>query len=388
MGLFDFIKKFQSEKKHSENVIESEKKVEENAIKVEDNTIKDTTPKREPVSIKISMETKDIIPIEERIAGKLPTCDGLFPHEILVLSYANTFLANEENTFQNFWQIKYGVSDVQNILDMLKTKGYIQIGSVKDAISKENLPVIKEELKKYDLKCTGKKEDLINRLRSSVPEDDLSVAFSHIPYSLTSLGEEIIKKYEWIPYIHSHSIENLDIWTLTDLMEQPPYTNYRDKIWGYLNKQCLNYMQHMEFGMYSGCKLTMSDFVAEEEKYDTALDLLCEVIMLDLCWEANNNSTYDISLMANPDYLLKFFPYENSKLKLPPGIIKKLQKYTKKLKLSEDELYDYMKNEFNKISVSFNGISNCFCTTASEAISFKGRLTEEQKAKVKLRRVK
>ena len=32
----------------------------------------------------------DIIPVEQRVKGSQSTCDGLFPHEILVLSYATS----------------------------------------------------------------------------------------------------------------------------------------------------------------------------------------------------------------------------------------------------------------------------------------------------------
>ena len=97
---------------------------------------------------KVSFETDEVIPIEKRIKGQPPTCDGLYPHEILVLSYSPHFVVNGENSFAGFWWYKYGIKDVMKIVESLKGKGLIQIGSVKDAVNMEKLPAIKEKLLK------------------------------------------------------------------------------------------------------------------------------------------------------------------------------------------------------------------------------------------------
>ena len=51
-----------------------------------------------------------VLPIEKRIKGKKPECDGLYPHEVLVLSYASKYF-DKENDFQGFWWYKYGIRD-------------------------------------------------------------------------------------------------------------------------------------------------------------------------------------------------------------------------------------------------------------------------------------
>lgn len=83
-------------------------------------------------------QSDGIITIEERTKGKEPTCDGLYPHEVLVLDAADSYFTNTENSFAGYWWYKYGISDVQKILDSLGKRGYITIGSIKDAILKRS----------------------------------------------------------------------------------------------------------------------------------------------------------------------------------------------------------------------------------------------------------
>lgn len=140
----------------------------------------------------------EVAPVEKRIRDKKPTCDGLYPHEVLVLSYAPRYCDNG-NEYPRFWWNSYGIKDIPSILRSLQQKGLITVGDISDAINMEKLPVIKEELKKRDLKVTGKKADLISRLIENADETELASVFTRRPFSLTTDGETIVKKYEWIP---------------------------------------------------------------------------------------------------------------------------------------------------------------------------------------------
>lgn len=102
MGLFDFFKK---QSNQQQNI----------GMKVEISTPK------------VSFETDEVIPIEKRIKGQPPTCDGLYPHEILVLSYSPHFVVNGEKSFAGFWWYKYGIKDVMKIVESLKGKGLYKL---------------------------------------------------------------------------------------------------------------------------------------------------------------------------------------------------------------------------------------------------------------------
>lgn len=133
MGLFNFFKK-----KESKNLISTDVPT---------------------VTTSINKIQEDIVPIEEKIRGKLPTCDSLYPHEILVLSYATKFMASE-NEFQKFWWYQYGIKDVQVILSKLELNNFIEIGSIADTVMNQKLNQLKQILKTHGLKVNGKKEDI------------------------------------------------------------------------------------------------------------------------------------------------------------------------------------------------------------------------------------
>ncbi len=287
---------------------------------------------KEPVVVAQQRDNSDVVPIKQRIKGKQPSCDGLYPHEVLVLSYADKY-CESGNDFPGFWWYKYGIKDVQSILKSLESRGYIEKGGIEAAINLEKLATIKDILQKNGLKSSGKKAELISRLVEGVPESVLATAFPRVPYVFTPSGEQILKKYEWIPFIHSHAIEDLDIWNLTERVQTPPYTKYRDKIWSYLNERSIAHAKARDFGLYRNARFEMSEFVATEGKDDLAFKLLCEVIAYDLSGLSNN---------FNPQYLYMqtkfFFPYESSIITVAPGIISRVTKFQEKLGWDEKEL--------------------------------------------------
>jgi len=324
MGLFDFFKKKDKEKEQIQE---------------------------KPVS-PMSIETDDIIPIENRIQGKAPSCDGLYPHEILVLSYAKKF-CTEGNKFQGFWWYQYGLRDVQEVLDSLFERGYIQLGTLADAINLEKVPAIKEVLKQHNLKVTGRKADLINRLLENVDNDELKARFTKTPYALTDAGKAILTKYEWIPYIHSHGIDGLDIWNLTEMIQTPPRMKYRDKIWSYMNKISLDYAQKHDFGLYRNMRFRMSEFLIEENKIEEAFALLCEVITYDLSGLDNGFEMEYLSIMEQ-----FFFPYEKSNVTMAPGITNRVKKYASDLGWDEEELVKKLQYGISKFKLPFSIFTN------------------------------
>ena len=184
MGLFNFFKK-------------KSKKVE---IAKDDNNIK----AKQGINIKpvISIKTEiintahepDIIPIEKRIKEMKANEAGLYPHEILLLSYAPKYYV-EGNSYPGFWWYQYGIKDVDKSLKSLLERGFLKVGSLKSAIEKETSVVLKDLLKANNLKVSGKKAELVQRLLAEVPEERLKAVFTKYIYELTDTGKEELKEY-------------------------------------------------------------------------------------------------------------------------------------------------------------------------------------------------
>jgi hypothetical protein len=292
--------------------------------------------------------TDEVIPAEKRIKDAIASKHGLYPHEVLVLDYAGSYYT-EGNSFQGFWWYRYGVRDVDKCLRSLLDRGFLQIGNLQSTIEKETATVLKEELKKYGLKVSGKKDELVQRLMTEIPHEELNTRFTKRTYQLTELGKQALDEEGYVPYIHRHQIEDLDIWTLNKIIHEPPYMPYRDKIWGYLNKRSMEHFAAGNFGLYRNCRHHMYNFLMEEKNVKDALGMLSEVVFYDLSGLGNNYDPQYLDIYAE-----HFFPYKDSTATMASGITNAVIHCQKELNLSDDELKAVMLDRINRLSAPFH----------------------------------
>lgn len=277
-----------------------------------------------------------------------PSKNGLYPHEILVLKYASTYFIGETN-FQKFWLSDYGVRDVNKILKKLTNKGFLRETSIEEILEKETIKKLKELLKKHNLKVSGNKSELIERLIKSTDRQILKSSFSKSYYKNTELGNEELRENEYISYIHRNKIMDLNIWRLNQLMNEEPRKSYRDKIWIHLNMSAFKYFGENRFEEYSACRFAMAKFAAEEKKYKQALYLMSEVIFLDL----NGVKFFNKKNYPETELLLEnFLPYETSLLKIPRRVLKITKEYIRLSKLQIEEIKEIMLDAMGKSFVS------------------------------------
>lgn len=96
--------------------------------------------------------------------------------------------------------------------------GYLKFGDVSDSIRAQRISDIKPVLKKYNLKVSGKKAELVDRLIENVSSQKLSVDFPIKYYRVSEKGAELLNKYPWISYIHRNNFSDIDIWSFSKLM--------------------------------------------------------------------------------------------------------------------------------------------------------------------------
>lgn len=303
-------------------------------------TISTSTPKP-PSHSKLDGE---VISAEKRIKTAIASKRGLFPHEILVLDYAHSFCTSQ-NSFQGFWWYRYGVRDVQAVLSSLVERGFLQIGDIHAALENQTSVAIKDVLKAHDIKTTGKKADLVQRALNEIPESELNYLFPKRTYSLTDTGSTAVNEEDYVSYIHRHYIEDLNIWSLNQLVHTQPFMPYRDKLWGYLNQRSMKHFSDRNFGLYRNCRFNMAQFLREENKTKDALAMLAEVVFFDLSGASNNYDPQFLEIYASG-----FFPYENSLAKTAPGIIATIIDCYEELGYSDEELKSALMERMDKLS--------------------------------------
>lgn len=352
MGLFDFLKKKTT--------------IQNSSISDSDTTSKQSftyeVPKPSYVKkevldktskYEISVEQDGPPLLSDLIKSAIPSKQGLYPHEIIMLEYAPHF-KTANNTFQNFWYYQYSVTEPQLILDSLFNRGFIEIGDLKSALQKLKLPEIKEELKLINQKVSGKKDELIDRLLENGDVDYLNSKFKERYYTLTQKGEQELKDNQYVSYLHRNRY--MSVWEMNQRIAQTHYS-YRDILWGYFNEQSGVYFQNMDFGLYRCMRLNMHDFLYEEQKYKTALHLLVEVISYDLSGLGNNykfvleNKKVFKDIYCNSRLSNLFTDEDKNEVTLPPAIIGYFERLQTNIDMDSEEFIRYVYKEFSEIHI-------------------------------------
>ena len=100
MSFFDLFRKPQQ-------TVESKKNVKAEALI---SNVKEQIISNASVFVKVTTSNpipfseEEIVPVEKRIMKAVPSKQGLYPHEVLMLDYASS-IYTDQNSFQGFWGI-------------------------------------------------------------------------------------------------------------------------------------------------------------------------------------------------------------------------------------------------------------------------------------------
>lgn len=146
--------------------------------------------------------------------------EGIPLGDIILLWWANDRLASCRipNYFVDKYQIK-----ANNEIHTLISKGFLRCATPFESLNSFKVPELKTILKTFDKKTSGKKSDLINRIKSSILENELPSVKS---YKLTLSGELLTKKYRNVIWGHlnSSSDDNVNAFTFEKNLEVDPFS--------------------------------------------------------------------------------------------------------------------------------------------------------------------
>lgn len=347
MWLFDLFKK-------KSNLVDNR------VTKVPANSESNTPPAPEYVktevvaktpSAEITTELDSPPPLEELLRQATPSKGDLYPHEILMLDYAHTYKTSD-NSFQGFWYYQYSVKDPQSILNSLCERGFIEPGDLRSVLEHLKLGEIKDELKLLNEKISGKKAELIDRLLSVADHNELFAKYPERFFKLTSKGEQELKENQYVPYLHRHRY--MSVWEMNRRLAQIHYP-YRDVLWGYFNEQSSIHVQNYDFGLYRNLRYFMYEFLLEENKPKTALELLAEAAYYDL--SLMGNSMGDFFANKKDDFYWHLYerklehiaPYSHSFCS--SSLAYNFKGLQETLDLSDDELRSELSSAFANFSI-------------------------------------
>lgn len=186
-----------------------------------------------------------VISFEERKHTTYPSARGLYVAEIMLLEYCNTGdYPKPSKGYPGFWWFKYGIRDVGHALESLEQRGFIEWSSKTNILNGLKVDELKQILINADLPSTGKKAELIERITTEIPEQNLIIP-NYVPkYELTEIGKRELEDNGYVPYMHSHRHlttednrfgETFTVWDINKLFSDGNSTNWR-KVVGKIEK--------------------------------------------------------------------------------------------------------------------------------------------------------
>lgn len=312
-------------------------------------------------NLKISITNPKRLELNRLISKAYQSFNGLYPHEILMLSDASNHCEGCTNKdFCGYWFYKYHVTNPKQILDSLFDRGFIRYANLKEHLNKAKILDLKRMLVKYGMIKTGKKATLIQRLMEGVSPEVLLKEFPKKIYALTEKGKKELQDNSYILLVHRKDYD-MDIWQINILKHEHPNCPVRDLIWGNYNKLLLEHIKNFDFGLYGATKYRMASFLMEENKYENALPILSEAIFYELSGLSNNcnpNNIYSFVKISRSFW----FPYKKSIIKIPPAFTKMLVNIKEKLDLSDEQLEKQLINEFRRFKLFFQIFTSEECS--------------------------
>lgn len=205
--------------------------------------------------------------------NSIPSKNGLYPHEIFMLSCAPTY-TTDKTDFPQFWHYDYAVDNPRDLLLSLLNRGFIRKATAKESVEKLKVAELKKILTEQGIQPTGKKEDLVTTVQNNISEESLSLKIPGRKYMLTPLGEQELKENEYVLYFGHSNKYGLTVWDMNRMIQDYPHELFRDKIWAYLNQKKYESMQTLQQdgNLYSfycrevSANYEISDFQLEENR--------------------------------------------------------------------------------------------------------------------------
>lgn len=180
---------------------------------------------------------KKVVTFEERKKTAIPSTNGLYPAEILLLSYCEKGdYPKPKSGYPGLWWFEYGIRDVGHALESLAARGFIEWAPKASALGNLKVSKLKSILEDAGLPSNGKKADLIARIVSGIPEGQIPIP-GYIPkYRLTDLGEKELEQNGYVPYMHAHGRkttedarfgEVFNVWSVNQCFKNGDASNWR-----------------------------------------------------------------------------------------------------------------------------------------------------------------
>lgn len=244
------------------------------------------------------------------------------------------------SSFPKYYKYQYN-KDPENLLEKALKKNYLTESDYKFNMYQTTNAKLKDILRKYNLKVSGVKDELVNRLLSNVEEKNLKSIFTKSYYKLTDSGKEIVNSNEHLIYYHKNlKFNETSLEEYNKAFKENEDLNKFEIALEFIEKNASNNLAERHWGLYRNSFLSKADVYIDMDNNEMALECLLKVCFIDLSGLSNNNG------------------YSPSIIILAPGIINKINNVISNLDYSKSELKDLYFSVTKKLDLPKKRYSN------------------------------
>lgn len=252
--------------------------------------------------------------------------------DIMLLEYCTYgSYPNPKNGYPLMWERKFGISDVDQALRSLESKGYIEFCPALDMLPKFTVAQLKDIAAKNGITVKGKKADILSAV-SQIPIEALERTVDERKYRVTEKGRKVLDDNESVVFAYKNPWTGISVDELKALSAKEKDVSARDLVWAEFNRRCYYLPLSGAWREYRQVRYAMYQFLKQERRHlsYTSHVYLAEVMYLDL----NDRSPL-----------------------IAPAVVTDIQDVAAANSQSQNELFEYVKARLSAFPAPCNNFS-------------------------------
>lgn len=146
-----------------------------------------------------------------------PLEEGILPGDIILLMWSDKKAS--QMTPPLYFKYDYGIDAISHRQQLISA-GYLKYADSYELVEALSVSQLKEILRKNNLPVSGRKKELINRIKEKAPDESYAENFSETFLVASSQGQQLLQKYENLVWAHKHNSKD-GIVNVANALDQP-----------------------------------------------------------------------------------------------------------------------------------------------------------------------
>ncbi|GAB4074709.1 hypothetical protein GCM10028778_22120 [Barrientosiimonas marina] len=311
MGLFNILKRIVGKDKSAPKALE-----EQSASNVNVSETADSETQLDPIYLE-------------------PLSNGLLPGEVLLIDWMDGKDTN--SNIPDYFSDRYGL-DPETSVAKLREEAFMTEAGLVESLQSFKVPELKDILRQNELKVSGKKQELIDRLMDYLDEAVIHNYIQQKPFKRTSKGQQALDDYDYI--VSAHKNESKDgIYNMGEAIKYVSQLDYQPSnseiSWALFQNALVTHYQNQDFRSYRNVYHHMAQQLQREEDFENALLYYLEIFIIDLSGLENGDG------LESPE-----------RVQIVPGIINNIENLYAKLDLDKESIQDLFGQAWENVSSS------------------------------------